>query len=172
MKDRLVNYVTNRNLESSQHGLLEGRSCLTPHVDLLKLITQGAESYWSMLIILLDMSKVFYLLSHSRILARRRTYGRRNLFISWLFSSLSDRVHAFNINGCYFQPSAITSGVTQGSILGSPPFLLYINDISNVIRHSTPFLFLNDIKTIYSFEIGSFYTNFAPIDEDLKSTDN
>lgn len=40
----------------------------------------------------------------------------------------------------------------QGSVLGPPPFLLYVNDLFHVVRSGVPFLFADDIKIVYTFQ--------------------
>ena len=49
------------------------------------------------------------------------------------------------IRGSYFEWSPVISGVPQGSILGLIMFLIYVNDIPNIVT-STAKLFADDTK--------------------------
>ncbi|TNN05304.1 Reverse transcriptase SjR1, partial [Schistosoma japonicum] len=43
-------------------------------------------------------------------------------------------------------PKPNTSGVIQGSVLVPLLFIIYINDINNVIKHGRPYLYADDLK--------------------------
>ena len=57
-------------------------------------------------------------------------------------------------NGCKSHPASILSGIPQGSVLGPIQFIIYINDLPDVV-HAESNLFVDDtkiIKTIKSRE--------------------
>ena len=45
------------------------------------------------------------------------------------------------INGSYSNRNPVKSSVLQGSLLGPTLFVMYTNDLPNVIMHSKPFFF-------------------------------
>lgn len=148
--------------------LLQAASC---RFGFFELVTQCAESHRSMLnpfLYVKDVWPCFPLPNPGQ------NFGalNKNLLLSWLSPSLSDRFQAVGISGRFSQPRAITSRFTQGSVLCTLPLLLYATEIFKVIRRDTLFLFDDDIKIVYSFETGSFGSMLAPINEDLESVGN
>ena len=54
----------------------------------------------------------------------------------YLLSFLTNRSQSVCVNGIVSEPQKIDFGVPQGSTLGPLLFIMYINDISHVIRYS------------------------------------
>ena len=52
----------------------------------------------------------------------------------WFKSYLSNRNQYVSINGFDFSLAAINCGIPQRSVVGSPLFLLYINDLNAAIK--------------------------------------
>ena len=63
----------------------------------------------------------------------------------WIEDFLKDRTQQVNVNGETSKEAAVTSGIPQGSVLGPPLFVVYINDlpqhVSNQVR-----IFADDTK--------------------------
>jgi len=53
------------------------------------------------------------------------------------------------INGKYSEWLPVVSGIPQGSILGPLLFILYIDDIRHVVKHSSIKFFADDLSLYY-----------------------
>ena len=83
--------------------------------------------------LLLDFSKAFDSVPHQRLLLKLASYGICGQTLTWIKSFLSDRTQTTVVRGCQSEVCSVTSGVPQGSVLRSLPFLIYKNDLPDNI---------------------------------------
>ena len=83
--------------------------------------------------------------------------------IDWVAAFLSDRMQKMCVNGKAFPCAQVTSGIPQRSTIGLVLFILYINDLSDVVLNDV-YLFADDTK-IYS-EISNI-NDCVSLQEDL-----
>ena len=76
-------------------------------------------------------------------------YGIRGIPLQWFESYLSNRKQCVSVNGHTSEELFVTHGVPQGSGLGPLLFLIYINDLPNVSKCLTFFLFADDTNIYY-----------------------
>ena len=126
-----------------QHGFLDRRSCETQllefQTDILKNLEKGQQSD----VLIMDFSKAFDKVSHQHLLQKLEYYGVRTKTSRWISEFLSDRKQCVVVDGETSDQVPVTSGVPQGSVLGPPLFLYYINDIAQNLS-STVRLFADD----------------------------
>ena len=67
-----------------------------------------------------------------------------------LSSYLSNRSQYIKINENISNMEHISFGVPQGSVLGPLLFLIYINDIPNILKYSKPIVIADDTRLIFS----------------------
>lgn len=73
--------------------------------------------------------------------------------LSWLTNFLSDRKQIFRFSNTFSSEVKVTSGVPRGSHLDLLLLILFIDDTSNVFRHSKyRLLYADDLKIFLSLD--------------------
>jgi len=98
----------------------------------------------------MDFDKV----PHKRLLSKLNYYGIKYNTLKWIEDFITSRTQTVIIDGVQSEKNHVTSGVPQVTLLSPILFLVYINDFSEYIQHSTR-LFADDsiiYKTIRNKE--------------------
>ena len=90
-----------------------------------------------------DLQKAFDTIDHDILLKKLSAIGFSNHIIGWFKSQLSNQLFKVNLENYYSDPSNITCGRPDGSILGPLLFLIYVNDMSQTVK-SNQFLHAAD----------------------------
>ena len=98
--------------------------------------------------ILIELLKAFDTIDHDILLKKLSAIGFSNHTIGWFKSCLSNRFFRVNLGNCYSDPSNITCGVPQESILGPLLFLIYMNGMPQAVK-SNLFLYADDSCLIF-----------------------
>jgi hypothetical protein len=93
----------------------------------------------------LDFKRAFETIDRELLLRKVEQYGIICAELSWFRSYLSNRSQKIKFYKKISDAINVQLGVAQGSVLGPLLFLLYINDIKNVLRYSKLNLFADDI---------------------------
>ena len=95
------------------------------------------------------MKKAFDTVNHSILLKKLKHYGVRGIPLQWFEFYLSNCKQYVSINGSTSDELILAHGVPQGSVLGPLLFLILINDLPNVSKFLTFYLFANDTNIYY-----------------------
>ena len=93
--------------------------------------------------IFLDFSSAFDKVDHNLLLTKLHSLGIRGFLLQWIQDFLSQRKQRVVFKGAVSDWCSVTSGVPQGSVLGPIFFVLFVNDINDVIS-SPLFQFADD----------------------------
>ena len=146
IKDHMVDFlVKHKLLNSSQHGFLKARSCLTNMLCFLEEITKWIDVGSPVDIIYLDFQKAFDKVPHQRLLLKLKAHGIGDSITDWMEQWLTDRRQRVVVDGEVSNWKSVLSGVPQGSVLGPILFLIYINDLDDSIT-SNVLKFADDTK--------------------------
>ena len=137
-------------LHTAQYGFQAGVSCASQLVevfhDIASVLDKGKETD----IIYLDFSKAFDSVCHARLLWKLKHVGVSGPLLHWFKNYLTGRKQRVVISGCHSSWAEVKSGVPQGSILGPILFLIYVNDLPDVIQNSNLAMFADDSKCFKS----------------------
>ena len=133
----------NKILTSLNHGFRSGYSCetqlVTTVLDLLGKFDTGSQID----MIILDFSKAFDTVPHSKLLHKMKLYGVDGNINSWLSDFLTNRKMKVVVDGEESDSVTVDSGVPQGTVLVPLLFLCHINDLPDAVK-STVRLFADD----------------------------
>ena len=85
---------------------------------------------------ILDLSAAFDTIDHEILLhCLHNVFGFKDTVLSWFQSYLENITQIVTIYGKHSTPASVHHGVPQGSVLGPILFILYLQPLSNVIKH-------------------------------------
>ena len=148
IRDQIIDHMTKNKLFSDkQFGFIAGRSTTLQLLHVMNIWTEILDLGGALDVVYCDFMKAFDKVPHRRLIHKIENYGITGNILGWIDSFLSDRTQCININQASSKTTNVTSGIPQGSVLGPILFVLYINDLPEVVSPGTwIYLFADDTK--------------------------
>ena len=126
----------NKLLSSKQFGFRPKSSTSTAVGQFSDSVLRSMDKGMVTGVVFLDLAKAFDTVDHQILLQKLGGYGISETSLEWFESYLSARTQVTVHGQCTSKPAQVPIGVAQGSILGPLLFLIYINDLPDVLQHA------------------------------------
>ena len=133
-------------INSSQHGFMKNRSTTSQLLLHLKLLHDSLDIGEDVFTLYLEFRKAFYKVNHYLLIEKLKKFGIGGKLLQLLSSYLEDRSQRTVTNNIYSEYLPINSGAPQGFVLGPLLFLVFFNDLPDVLETSIAYFFADDTK--------------------------
>ena len=140
--------ISNNLLHSAQHGFVSGRSTCTNLLECFNDWTLYLQDRHQVVIVYIDFSKAFDVVSHNKLFTRLQSYGISGTLLSWLQKFFTGRTQCTKIGAVLSHITDVISGVIQGSVLGPLMFLTFVNELAELLANCGIIVkfFADDVK--------------------------
>ena len=152
IRDKLVAHMEKNKLFSRyQHGFVPRRNCISNLLICMEMWTEMIERGLPIDVIYTDFAKAFDRVPHQRLLRKMKDIGITGDILAWVESFLSGRKQCVQVDGERSSWKNVKSGIPQGSVLGPILFVIFINDMPEVVDSMCQ-LFADDAKVFRSVD--------------------
>lgn len=132
-------------ISNNQHGFMKHRSTTSNLMCYVSAVSRELESRRQIDAVYVDFAKAFDSVPHDIICRKLSHLGFPAWLTDWLCSYLTDREAFVKVKSTRSRTFNIPSGVPQGSVLGPLIFIIYVNDLYELLS-SFNLSYADDLK--------------------------
>ena len=127
-----------------QHGFHRGHSTVHSIAQFANYINTRLDAGLPTLATYIDFRKAFDCVQHPTLLNKLTQLNFGNIIIEWVESCLTSREQRVYAKNSYSPYMTILKDVPQGSVLGPLFYIVYANDLVNIVKHCKVALYADD----------------------------
>ena len=148
---RIVKFLTKfKILSDGQFGFRKNIGTKEVLAKITNILFNKIDNGLPTIVTYLDLAKAFDTINYNILFHKLISYGLRGKILGLLRNYLSDRKQKLIVNETDSSLTEVTIGVPEGTILGPLLFIIYINDIFNVLPINSIISYADDTAIIVS----------------------
>ena len=154
-------------ISTRQWGFMRARSTVSALIQVVDDWSKAIDNKSEVAVVFLDIRKAFDTVPHLPLLRLLHLLEINSYLLKWLKSYLLKREQFVVVNGQASTTLHAMSGVPQGSVLGPLLFIMYINNVSDVVSSDTHLNMFADDMAIY--RVIKSIKDYDTLQEDINS---
>ena len=131
-------------LSDSQHGFRKQHSTVHSIAQFTNYVSSKLDNGLPTLVTYIDFRKAFDCVQHSVLLKKLESLNLDGASLKWAESYLGSRKQRVLANGIYSSHMPVRQGVPQGSVLGPLFYIIYANDLPEIIKNCDIAMYADD----------------------------